>query len=150
MVLNGSSFDITKLTFDFTNTVTGDASFIVIDGSPLAITPPNGGTATFFGSGAVFGFDFTSFNSFDNFKFKWDPDSNVSGAYGATGLDFVGAKITALTTNGTYSGTMAKVIGSPDVAAVLSPIPEPESYALVLGGLLTVGALARRRSAKQA
>lgn len=150
MVLNGSSFDITSLTFDFTNTVTGDNSFIVIDGSPLSITPPAGGTATFFGSGAVFGFNFTSFNSFDTFKFKWDPDSNVSGSYGATGLDFVGAKITAQTTNGLYSGVMAKVNGSPDVAAVLTPVPEPETYALVIGGLATVGALARRRAAKKA
>lgn len=148
LILNGSSFDITKLTFDFSDTVTGDNSFLIIDGSPLSTTAPAGGTATFFGSGAVFGFDFTSFNTGDVFKFKWDPDSNVSGAYGATGLDFLGAKVTALTTNGTYSGVFTKHAGTPDVHALLSPVPEPETYALVLGGLLTVGALARRRAAK--
>ena len=86
-VFNGSSYDITKLTFDFSGTTTTDSSFIVIDGTPLGTTDPAGGTSTFFGSGAVFGFNFTSFNTFDTFKFKWDPDSNVNGSYGATALD---------------------------------------------------------------
>ncbi len=149
-ILNGSSFEITQIEFDFSDTVTGDNSFIIIDGSPLSITAPAGGTASFYGSGAVFGFNFTSFDSLDTFKFKWDPDSNVSGAYGATGLDFVGAKVTAQTTNGTYFGVIQHAGGSPDVFAVLTPVPEPESYALALGGLLTVGALARRRAAKKA
>lgn len=147
MAFNGSSFDIQKLTFDFSDTTTGDNSFIIIDGSPLSITAPAGGSATFFGSGAVFGFDFTSFNTFDTFKFKWDPDSNVSGAYGATGLDFINAKITAVTSAGVYTGTFAKVGNGPDVAANLAPIPEPETYAMVIGGLLTLGAIARRRKA---
>lgn len=152
LAFNGSSYDITKLTFDFTGTTTGDASHIVIDGSPLSITAPAGGTATFFGSGAVFGFDFTSFNSFDTFKFKWDPDSAISGAYGATGLDFIGATITAVTTGGVFKGTFAKVGNTPDVAAMLSPVtpavPEAESLALALAGLAAVGGIAARRSRK--
>lgn len=148
LAFNGSSYDITKLTFDFSGTTTGDASNIVIDGSPLSITAPAGGTATFFGSGAVFGFDFTGFNTFDSFKFKWDPDSAISGSYGATGLDFIGATITAVTTGGTYSGTFAKVGNTPDVSAVLSPVPEAESFALALVGLAVVGGVAARRSRK--
>jgi len=146
LVFNGSSFDITKLTFDFSGTHTGDNSHIVIDGSPLSLVAPTGGTATFFGSGAVFGFNFTSFNSFDTFKFKWDPDSAVSGAYGATGLDFLGAVVTAVTSNGIYQGTFTKVLGSPDVSAILAPVPEAESVALAVAGLAVVGGLARRRA----
>ena len=149
LIFNGSSFDITKITFDFSDTVTGDNSYIVIDGSPQSITAPAGGTATFFGSGAVFGFNFTSFNTADSFKFKWDPDSFLSGAYGATGLDFIGAKITAVTTNGTYTGVFGKATGSPDVFAVLTPaVPEASTYAMTMAGLLAVGALARRRKAQ--
>jgi len=148
MAFNGSSYDITQLTFDFTGTTTTDASNIVIDGLPMSITAPAGGTATFFGSGAVFGFNFTSFNTFDTFKFKWDPDSALSGSYGATGLDFIGATVTAVTTNGTYSGKFVKVGATPDVSAVLSPVPEAESFALALAGLAVVGGVAARRSRK--
>lgn len=148
LAFNGSSYDITQLTFDFTGTTTGDSSHIVIDGSPLSITAPAGGTAAFFGSGAVFGFNFTSFNTFDTFKFKWDPDSAVSGSYGATGLDFIGATITAVTTGGTYKGTFARVGNTPDVSAVLSPVPEAESFALTLAGLAVVAGVATRRGRK--
>lgn len=148
LAFNGSSYPITKLTFDFSGTTTTDNSFLIIDGSPLSVVAPAGGTATFFGSGAVFGFDFTSFDSFDSFKFKWDPDSAVSGSYGATAADFVGGVVTAVTDNGIYQGTFTKVLGSPDVAAILSPVPEAESFALALAGLAVVGGVAARRSRK--
>lgn len=148
MAFNGSSYGISQLTFDFSTTTTTDASNIVIDGSPFSITAPAGGTATFFGSGAVFGFNFTSFDTFDTFKFSWDPDSALSGSYGATGLDFIGAKVTAVTTAGIYSGSFVKVGNGPDVSAVLSPVPEAESFALALAGLGVVGAIAARRSRK--
>lgn len=152
LAFNGSSYDITKLTFDFSGTTTTDLSHVVIDGAPMSITAPAGGTATFFGSGSVFGFDFTSFNSFDTFKFKWDPDSAIDGGYSATGFDFIGATITAVTTGGTYKGTFAKVGATPDVAAVLSPVtpavPEAGSFALALAGLAAVGGIASRRSRK--
>lgn len=145
LVFNGSSYDISSLTFDFSGTTTTDGSNIVIDGSPLSITAPAGGTASFFGSGAVFGFNFTSFNTFDSFKFKWDPDSAISGSYGATGADFVGAVVTAVTSNGIYQGTFSKVLGSPDVSAVLAPVPEAETVALAIAGLAVVGGVASRR-----
>lgn len=146
-VFNGSSYAITKLTFDFTSSLTKDGSHIVIDGSPFDITAPVGGSASFFGSGAVFGFDFTEFNTFEKFSFAWDPDSAISGAYGATGLDFIGAKITAVTTGGTYSGMFERVGSTLDVTASLmpSPIPEPESYGLALAGVALLALSARRK-----
>lgn len=143
MVFNGSSFDLMRLSFDFSHTVTGDGGHLVIDGSPLSVTPPGGGSATFFGSGAVFGFDFTSFNTFDTFKFKWDPDSTLSSAYGASGFDFVGARVTAVTSAGVYAGQFGRVGDTADVSAVLSPVPEPAAYLMALAGVLALGA--RRR-----
>ena len=48
LVFNGSSYDISKLTFDFTTSNTTDGSFIIMGGSPASTTPPAGGTATYF------------------------------------------------------------------------------------------------------
>jgi hypothetical protein len=146
---NGSSYDITKIVFDFSSTTTLDGSYIVIDGSPLSVVAPSGGTADFFGSGAVFGFNFTSFNSFDTFSFKWDPDSALSGSYGATGLDFIGGTVTAYTTAGIYKGTFAQVGTTPDVTASLepyAPVPEPLTSASLMAGLGILGLARRRRS----
>lgn len=147
LAFNGSSYGISQLTFDFSTTTTTDASYVVIDGLP-SVTAPSGGTATFFGSGAVFGFNFTGFDTFDTFKFAWDPDSALDGGYGATALDFIGAKVTAVTTGGIFTGSFVKVGNGPDVAAVLTPVPEAESLALALAGLGVVGGIAARRSRK--
>ena len=65
-----------------------------------------------------------------------------------TANDFLGGVVTAVTANGIYKGTFVKVLGSPDVSAILSPVPEAESYALALAGLAVVGGVARRRSRK--
>ena len=146
-IFNGSSYEITKLTFDFTDSHTTDGSRIVIDGIPT-ITAPDGGSASFFGSGSIFGFNFTGFTTFEKFGFKWDPDSAINGNYVATGFDFIGASVTAVTTGGTYFGKFERVGGTPDVTASLSPlpVPEPESYALALVGLGIMGVVARRRT----
>jgi hypothetical protein len=146
---NGSSYEITRIVFDFSNTLTTDGSFLIIDGSPSSITAPALGTATFFGSGAVFGFDFTSFDSFKSFSFVWDPDSAIDGAYGAIALDFIGATVTAYTTNGLYKGSFEQVGSTSDVSASLAPfvpVPEPLTSASLLAGLGVLGLARRRRS----
>ncbi len=144
---NGSSYEITKIVFDFSSTITADGSSLVIDGAPDSITNPAGGTATFFGSGSVFGFNFTGFNTFETFSFKWDPDSALNGNYGATGLDFIGGVVKAYTTNGLYTGSFQLVGNGPDVSAALSPspVPEPVTSATFLAGLGLLGLIAARR-----
>lgn len=147
LAFNGSSYEVTKLTFDFSSTTTTDGSYIVIDGSPLNVVPPSGGSATFFGSGAIFGFTFTGFTTFQTFSFRWDPDSAINSAYGASGLDFIGGKVSAETANGLlYLGTFTKVGFTPDVTAVLVPVPEPSSYAMLALGIGMLGFAARRRN----
>lgn len=135
-VFNNSSYDIIKLNFDFTSTRTTDGSYIVIDDTPYEMTGPFGGTAVFSGSGSIFDFTFTSFNTSDSFNFEWDPDSAIDGVYGATGLDFVGAKVIAETTGGIYFGTFLQAGNTLAVTATLSPVPEPSRVALFVCGLI--------------
>ncbi len=150
MGFNGSSFEIQSLSFDFTATTTTDGGSLVIDGSPSSISAPAGGTATFFGGGGVFGFNFTSFGTFEIFSFGWDPDSTLDGSYGATGLDLIGGVVTAQTTGGVYQGTFQRVGTTMDVTAALAPVPETSTYALLMAGLLGVAAVVRRRVSDQA
>lgn len=149
-IFNGSSYDIQSLTFDFTGIQGVDGGNIVIDGSPLSVSAPAGTTATFFGSGAVFGFNFTGFDTFKAVTFKWDPDTTFNAEYGATGLDFLNATVTAVTSGGTFSGKFALVAGTPDVVASLSPVPEPSTLALFACGLGVAGVVAARRRSSQA
>lgn len=148
-ILNGSSYEIQSLTFDFTGILGLDGGNLVIDGTPLSVSAPTGTTATFFGSGAVFGFNFTGFDTFKAVTFKWDPDTTFDSDYGATGLDFLNATVTAVTSGGTFTGKFAQVVGTPDVVASLSPVPEPSTWAMFACGLGLAGVVAaHRRSTK--
>lgn len=148
-ILNGSSYDIQSITFDFTGILGLDGSNLVIDGSPLSVSTPTGTTATFFGGGSVFGFNFTGFSSFKGVTFTWDPDTTLNSEYGATGFDFLNATVTAVTSGGTFSGKFVQVTGTPDVVASLSPVPEPSTWALFACGLGVAGAVAVRRRSSQ-
>jgi hypothetical protein len=55
-------------------------------------------------------------------------------ATGPIVLEFTGVKIGAGVGNGNFQGSL-----------VLTPVPEPETYALMLGGLAAVGFMMRRR-----
>ncbi len=145
-ILNGSSFTIQSLTFDFTGILGDDGEQLLIDGSPLSISTPAGTTANFFGANSsVFGFNFTGFDTFKVVTFKWDPDTLLNSSYGATGFDFINATVTAVTSGGTFTGKFAQVVGTPDVVASLSPVPEPSTWAMFAVGLGLAGAAAARR-----
>lgn len=139
---------VSSMTFDFSNTHTSDGSYTVIDGSPFSVSAPFG-TAVFVPtSPSLFGFNFTGFGAGNTFSFGWDPDSAINGSYGATGNpDFVGAVVTAVTDSGVLKGTIA-YNGRDLVFANLAPVPEPETYAMLLAGLGILGATARRQRNK--
>ena len=145
-ILNGSSFTIQSLTFDFTGMLGDDGEQLLIDGNPLSISTPAGTTASFFGANSsVFGFNFTGFDTFKVVTFKWDPDTVINSSYGATGFDFINATVTAVTSGGTFTGKFAQVLGTQDVVASLSPVPEPSTWAMMILGFAGVGFMAYRR-----
>jgi PEP-CTERM motif len=148
VVFNGTSGDITKITFDLSTTPTP----IVFGGlGAFDVTGLGGGTATPFGApgDSVFGFTFTGFDAYENFRFTWDPDTATDPNYGATVAEFVGTDVKAdVDFSGAsviYGDTVSAV--GPDMAANLTPVPEPSGYALMLAGLVGVGFVARRRGA---
>lgn len=58
------------------------------------------------------------------------------------------SQLSAIGTNGAFVATNHSIeIGSPGL--IVNPVPEPENYAMLLAGLGLVGAIARRRKAKQ-
>jgi hypothetical protein len=139
---------VSSMTFDFSNTHTSDGSYTVIDGSPFSVNAPFGSASFFTSQPYLFGFNFTGFNAGNAFSFSWDPDSAINGSYGATGNpDFVGAVVTAVTGSGVLKGTIA-YDGRDLVVATLAPVPEPETYAMLLAGLGILGATARRQRSK--
>jgi len=165
---DGSSGVIEEIKFDLSGTVCGGGgcgsiplTFGGIVGTPAFLLDLGAiGSATSFGSvgSSVFGFTFSGFNTFDVFRFGWDPDTAADGLYGATVADLVGTVITAMVSfpNDTflsYSGTMG-IVG-PDVSANLSPttnvtpVPEPEIYAMLAAGLGLMGFVGRRRRKEQ-
>ena len=63
-------------------------------------------------------------------------DAGTSLATGIYGIDLATGNATLL---GTYNGTLSGL--------TVSAVPEPQTYAMLLAGLVAVGAMARRRKA---
>jgi hypothetical protein len=137
---NDSAADILSITFDFSGATASDGSEIVLGGNPISVTEPAGGSATYFGSGALFGFQFTGFAPGKQFGFQWDPDSAFNDNYSAIGSELRGGVVTVATTLGTYAGTLDWIDGAPaqglDVGVRLqvAAVPEPGAMALLLAG----------------
>lgn len=68
-----------------------------------------------------------------------------------TGISLVVGKTYTLKITGTAIATGNTALGTVVVSnGTVSPVPEPESYAMLLAGLGLMGAIARRRSSKRA
>lgn len=156
---DGTSGQIEKLTFDLSGTHCVDGGSCILgeslvfggsSGGIFAYDPEANGTSSLFGAvgSTVFGFDFTGFDPLNVFAFSWDPDVASNDGYGAVVAELAGTVITAsVRFDGgevlTYSGTMG-IVGH-DVAANLVPVPEPETYAMLLAGLGLLGFVGYRR-----
>lgn len=156
---DGTSGVIEKLTFDLSGTHCLDGGSCVLGeslvfggsgGGTFAYDPEANGTSSLFGAvgATVFGFDFTGFDPLNVFTFSWDPDVASNGGYGAIVAELAGTVITASVRFAggdvlTYAGTMG-IVG-PGVAANLVPVPEPETYAMLLAGLGLIGFAGYRR-----
>lgn len=81
----------------------------------------------------------------------------VSGTYATAGNTFTGSEFNGvLQLQGSFT-SMKIDVGQPEFwhgfnvgSASVSAVPEPETYAMMLAGLGLIGAIARRRKAKQA
>lgn len=88
------------------------------------------------------------------FKFTGlDVDSMANGNQGATGTHYVNINsdtpfnrvIASSTRYGFEFDNVALAVNPPDLMSI-SPVPEPETYAMLLAGLAMVGGMARRRA----
>jgi WD40 repeat protein len=79
-----------------------------------------------------------------------DPNQFVLIATGGTRGDFVSPDLTNGTLFLSQNELVARLSCGPDCSFGVPPIPEPETYALMLAGLALIGSFARRRKLMQA
>jgi hypothetical protein len=80
--------------------------------------------------------------------FASQPFNVVGGAVSTYGSSFFSGftGLTSVNFSGT-AGNYARYVGLDNIAITVTPVPEPETLALLLGGLALMGAVLRRRKA---
>jgi PEP-CTERM motif len=128
-----------------------DKFHLLINGQNLLESDPVGSSVS---AGSLGGYVNFSFEG-DNGKFATNGGAKAPG----TSIGLIGTNLTV--TSGAAAGTYAFVLGYNDSAGTatlgdwddfvvgvnIAPIPEPETYALMLAGLGVMGFIARRRRA---
>lgn len=145
-IVNRDTFDLLSVRFDLGDTQAlggGSLLFGGLVGTPLLVGVDSAALVTP-ADPTRFGFTFTGFNTGDDFGFKWDPDIATNVNYGAVVGELEGTRVLFETTGGNVDGVLHVQNGILQ-AAVPSPIPEPEIYAMLAAGLGLMGFVARRR-----
>lgn len=96
---------------------------------------------------------FDKYNTWTNYQVSFDPDWSDAQAMANGWVQEAGPVVSFAQTMGNAYKTEIRFAftGSPDSVIVQldnfvqSPVPEPETWALMLGGMLLIGSLARRR-----
>jgi hypothetical protein len=129
------------------------AAFLVVSGPSFIdyfnFTAPVGAVQT---SGAVVSIDLVPYANIDSLQISLYNGSNGTGSVVASGSvgEFSQLENIAITPSSAYSFMVSGLVtGAPSgyytFTAVAAPVPEPETYALMLAGIAAVGFVAMRR-----
>lgn len=147
--ITNDSGTMSQIRFDLSDTVSMDGSQVVFGGltGVPGFAPVGSSTYSLVGAegASVFGFDFTSFEAGQSFTFGWDPDSADNPNYGASPGDLVGTVVTAFVDGSPNLRGVMALDDAGNLGTTLAPVPEPQTYALMLAGLAVVAGVARRR-----
>lgn len=133
---------------DFGNTLSGLAGDTFADQFTFSLALPGSVTASIASSAqtAATGLNITGLDLYTDLNVLVGSGTGTSGLH-----DFWNLSAQSLAAGNYYlqvSGTMASTgTGAFGGAAALNPVPEPETYGMMLAGLGVVGFLARRRKA---
>jgi hypothetical protein len=154
----GLAWNFNGSIFSITNNTTGYVSEVYFDVNPGVTAAFAGGTGTLFTLGANpprlpggTSVSFTSDLAFDSDPRRGRPINGINQGETASFL-FTGAGVQDFASGILDGGVHVRSLigGQSESLVTVSAVPEPETYAMMLAGLGLMGAVARRRKAKQA